>query len=386
MEQKKLDVEHYSKLLEERDILLKEMDNEGITEFNLDKLQRLETLIKETISIGLSLDPKEQAEAQTKAKANAKARMEAKELPNVKHKSPEHTVLYHAKFVRDMFQKNLLRKKGEEEEENKRYKYKIKDKQSITYGTNVDGKYKFILYTDKPLNDTDILVYSTIDALWLEGNPQKIITTSMIYRTMHGIQTPTKVSTESQEEIKESIEKMRHIFIQIDFAEQLTKRKDAITYLDDYFINVEGVRAIINGQQVEGYRILSRPIFGRYCTELKQIQYEEIKLLDIKNKKGKRIKADIKNSIFNNYLKERIYEMKGKTPQSNVIVYETVLKRVYSTSEIKELSRKQLKKHYDYILSCLEEFKKQGYILDYKELEEKNKARKRVQIKVKKNY
>lgn len=161
-----------------------------------------------------------------------------------------------------------------------------------------------------------------------------ILTPEMIFRKMNGITDQIDPSEKSVNEISESMDRLMHTFVKIDYSNE-AKHRRLLTDKDDYCV-IEGalisatkIAAISGGVRKAAYEIHKAPLLYRYASTVnKQIITFDSKLLDVRKiengKPTSRIYNTKQNTEIKSYIVRRIEIMKGATDQSNRILYESI--------------------------------------------------------------
>jgi len=212
----------------------------------------------------------------------------------------------------------------------------------------------------------DRTVHNAVCALHAAGN--EVFTASMIYRTLTGSVEREYVSQTALNDITESIDKSRRMFLKIDFVDEARARKldiDKVTF-ESYLLPAKKITVVTGGyEKVEAWKLLDIPPLYAYAVLTKQIILTPVPLLDL-------------NDIVNNtkelipvkaYLLQRIEIMKNDRNQmkSRCIVYDTIFKE--SGIEIKHATQRQrLRKYISSILAMWRD--EHSYIKNFAEYKE----------------
>ena len=231
------------------------------------------------------------------------------------------------------------------------------------------------------LTPYDMAVIDAVHTLYFSG--LDTFSTGMILRTMSGNmdQDATKQKVES---ISQSINKMRHIDISIEYTEEAKVRKlipqNGTAVIKSYLLPVEDIICHApNGRAIHAYRILKSSALYDYAVQIHQIICVPSTILDthdsslndtdeviiLKRYLIKRIEG-MKNPKNNLDSKEIIYSWySAKTHSSKGLLYELgITAENYSDSAW--LNKKsKLHQTVKKILDC---FKSKGYIYSYTEI------------------
>lgn len=180
----------------------------------------------------------------------------------------------------------------------------------------------------QPFTEFDRNVYNAVVSLYYAGNI--IITVAMVWRTMTG-KTDTEKPTQGQAAaVKESLDKMRFMRVQINCSEEFKMRNlkiddEAVTSAnyDDNLLHLSVVKIKAAKTVIEAYKILTAPVLYQYSAAVKQLITIPLDLLDIKkvDARGKLTTHSVeyteRRSIITNYLIRRIIGMKGNNNLDN---------------------------------------------------------------------
>lgn len=221
----------------------------------------------------------------------------------------------------------------------------------------------------------DKRVYNAVCSLYEAGNA--VLTPSMVYRQMNGLQGREKVSDASIKRIEQSIDKCRHIKLGIEFSDDLknySKADGSVSLLQDALISAEKVIVQIKGQETLGYQLQGKPILYAYVQLYSnQIMSIDTELLNVKS----HVKRESFNTmLLKEYLIRRIEiikDVRGRT--SNRILFD----RIYEELQIEHPSPKQVRSVREGTEKILLSFKEKGYIKNY-DLYRSGKAFKGIEV------
>lgn len=181
----------------------------------------------------------------------------------------------------------------------------------------------------RPFTEYDRSVYNAITSLYVQGDPQHIMTPAMIYRAMTAATDSTNPSAQQIGTVTRSIDKMRFTRACIDCTEELNQRGAQIEgeqitegIIDTYLLNADKIQANAGGKSVAAYRINKPPILYEYSRATSQVLTVPSDLLAIKeaDEKGVYNKLVANNDSriqLKNYLLRRIEGIKGKNNLNN---------------------------------------------------------------------
>jgi len=215
-------------------------------------------------------------------------------------------------------------------------------------------------------------VYDGVVTLYEAGN--NIITPGMVYRAMNGLTETEFVSPQALEAVTKSLDKSRFIRTSIDYTDEASmynKKFEKTTY-EGYLLNAEKITVEIKGEKHEGYKIFRKPILYEYAQISGQIISVPIKVLQTKNA----VRRTDEVIIVRGYLLRQIEWMRNtNTTRSDVITYQ----KIYEELDISKFMldakayEKKTAKVRSHIKAILDEWKEQGYIIDYTENKDGNK-------------
>lgn len=225
----------------------------------------------------------------------------------------------------------------------------ITTKVTFTYeGVDIQARNEFTAF--------DREVHDSIVSLYISGN--KIVTPSMVYRTMTGKTKTEFVNPSTIKEILKSIDKCLFSKIMIDATEELSQYNLTKAVFSGNLIYAKSVSLEFNGKLVNSYEILATPILYEYASEKNQLAKIPLKLLDTPLNKTK------DTIVLQGYLIRRIESMKSpKSRTSNVILYETI----YKFCKIETATRQKLERTRNDVKIMLDYWVQQGYISSYEE-------------------
>ena len=116
------------------------------------------------------------------------------------------------------------------------------------------------------------------------------------------------------------------------------------------------------GQKVTAYKIVKTPVLYDYARLTKQVLTVPAKLLDVPNASNTEQRISIKG-----YLLRRITVMKGKTAQSNRILFA----KICEAAGKPDASPKEAQRIREYTFTVLDYWKKEKFIKGYKAIKEK---------------
>lgn len=220
----------------------------------------------------------------------------------------------------------------------------------------------------QPCTEYDRNVADAVTSLFLYGDPSHIITPATVYRAMiHSTGTETP-SPQTLGAVTRSLDKGRFVRVQIDCTQELLRRNASLNgeqitggKVDTYLLPLEKIEVMAGGKKVTAYKIIKTPVLYDYAKLTKQVLTVPAKLLDVPNASNTEQRISIKG-----YLLRRITVMKGKTAQSNRILFE----KIWDAAGKPDPSPKEAQRIREYTFTVLDYWKKERYIKGYKAIKE----------------
>lgn len=220
----------------------------------------------------------------------------------------------------------------------------------------------------QPCTEYDRNVADAVTSLFLYGDPSHIITPATVYRAMiHSTGTETP-SPQTLGAVTRSLDKSRFVRVQIDCTQELLRRNASLNgeqitggKVDTYLLPLEKIEVMAGGKRVTAYKIIKTPVLYDYARLTKQVLTVPAKLLDVPNASNTEQRISIKG-----YLLRRITVMKGKTQQSNRILFE----KIWDAAGKPDPSPKEAQRIREYTFTVLDYWKKERYIKGYKAIKE----------------
>lgn len=220
----------------------------------------------------------------------------------------------------------------------------------------------------QPCTEYDRNVADAVTSLFLYGDPSHIITPATVYRAMiHSTGTETP-SPQTLGAVTRSLDKGRFVRVQIDCTQELLRRNASLNgeqitggKVDTYLLPLEKIEVMAGGKKITAYKIFKTPVLYDYARLTKQVLTVPAKLLDVPNASNTEQRISIKG-----YLLRRITVMKGKTAQSNRILFE----KIWDAAGKPAPSPKEAQRIREYTFTVLDYWKKERYIKGYKAVKE----------------
>lgn len=213
----------------------------------------------------------------------------------------------------------------------------------------------------QPFTEYDRNVADAVTSLYEYGG-SNIVTAATVYRAMVNMTDTETPSPQQIGAVTRSLDKMRFTRVRIDCTEELKQRKVSLNgqqitggLVDTYLLAMESIEIEAGGQRVKAYKIIKTPILYEYAQITKQVITAPSKLLAIPEQSNTEQRIEIKG-----YLLRRIYAMKGKTPQSNRILFNALYEAIGSNP-----TADTRKKNKVYITAVLDFWKKEKLIKGY---------------------
>jgi hypothetical protein len=215
----------------------------------------------------------------------------------------------------------------------------------------------------QPFTEYDRNVADAVTSLYEYGG-SNIVTAATVYRAMVNMTDTETPSPQQIGAVTRSLDKMRFTRVRIDCTEELKQRKVSLNgqqitgglgLVDTYLLAMESIEIEAGGQRVKAYKIIKTPILYEYAQITKQVITAPSKLLAIPEQSNTEQRIEIKG-----YLLRRIYAMKGKTPQSNRILFTSLYEAIGSNP-----TADTRKKNKVYITAVLDFWKKEKLIKGY---------------------
>ena len=214
-------------------------------------------------------------------------------------------------------------------------------------------------------------VYDGVVTLYAAGN--NIVTPTMVYRAMNGLTESEYISPQALEAVTKSLDKSRRIYTIIDYtdeAKMYNKKVEKTTY-EGYLLAAEKIKVKINGKEHEAYQILS-PILYKYAQISGQIISVPIKYLQTKDA----VRSTDEVIVVRGYLLRQIEWLRNtKTNRSDNITYQSIYEELEVSKIVLDQKAYENKtaKIRSNVKAILEEWKEQGYIINYAEYKERNR-------------
>jgi len=209
-------------------------------------------------------------------------------------------------------------------------------------------------------------VYDGVVTLYAAGND--IVTPAMVYRAMNGLIESEYVKPETLEAVTKSLDKSMFIKITIDYTEEakLYNKKFEKTHYMGNLLSADKITVKVSGTEYEGYKLLRKPILYEYAQISGQIISVPIKVLQTKDA----VRSTDEVIIIRGYLLRQIEWLRNtNTYRSDNVTYQGIyeeleISRIILAAKAYENKTAKIRNH---VKSILDEWKEQGYIIDYVE-------------------
>lgn len=239
----------------------------------------------------------------------------------------------------------------------------------------------------EPLTEFDKVVYMSICTYIDRGigsnkfdirNDLRYFTPTMIYEIMNPDTGNSSGKPEAVEQVRKSIDKMRHLKINLDYTEYIASKKwskdkkaeaeaEATMVEDEWLLNAARTPILLNGAFVNGYVLNTVPIL--YWKQKKIVkQFATYERLLLSTSTVRDYSGDLLS--IKHFILGHIQSLKASSHLSKKITYDTLFERsgaTVTTSKQRENRRNQIKKFLDYQI-------KQGNIKGYSEYKDGRKV------------
>jgi hypothetical protein len=241
-----------------------------------------------------------------------------------------------------------------------------------------DEKETGIKLTTPKMTEYERQVTNAICTLWRYGHDSHTFTSDMIYRTMTGQGSGGKATKGQKSAITRFMHKWEGVKITIDFTDEAKKRKYEIDgnpvdglYKKRRFLEFDETLVIAGGETMTAWEFTRKPVILEYSELSGQLLPVELEMFDIKRiKQGKVTTESISNSedriAVKGYLVRQIAIMKDrkykKVEWQSVVLFDTVFEK----TGLQDADRDKRSKMFAYIRQCLDYWKANGKIANYR--------------------
>lgn len=236
-----------------------------------------------------------------------------------------------------------------------------------------------INYNEEKINRFDRMVSNAIGSLCqdkglmigLEKNQKSVdLLLSAVVKEVYNLQGNKRPTREQTETVEKSIMKLNHIDLKMKF-EPITEQDKGKTLnasLKSTLIKCSFIKLKAGGHEVEGIRVYELPALYLYSYTYKAIETVEKKYITTKQQ------INTGRALIDDVLRYSIIEIKQqKKRKTNKLDHSRVYDNIFKSAGVEVNSRKDRAKYIKYILSRCEEFKANGWIVDYKNIKRGNK-------------
>ena len=221
------------------------------------------------------------------------------------------------------------------------------------------------IVTNTPISEYDKIVHDSVCSLLEAGNA--VFTPDMVYRTMNGMTESESVSPVSSTKISESLEKMRHTEISIEYTDQLRLKhpEENITqaFVSGPMLMMQKVTVTAGGNTTTAYKLADVPAVYRYSKDIGQVISVPLALLNTKDV----LRSSESVIILRSYLIKRIELMKNKNNriESDTILFDSLYAALHLTEDTANIRKLKLNAR-NQCLKVLDYFIEQKYITSYR--------------------
>lgn len=205
----------------------------------------------------------------------------------------------------------------------------------------------------------------------LEKNQKSVdLLLSSVVKEVFNLQGNKRPTREQTETVEKSIMKLNHIDLKMKF-EPITEQDKGKTLkasLKSTLIKSSFIKLKAGGHEVEGIRVYELPALYLYSYTYKAIETVEKKYITTKQQ------INTGRALIDDVLRYSIIEIKQqKKRKTNKLDHSRVYDNIFKSAGVEVNSRKDRAKYIKYILARCEEFKANGWIVDYKNIKRGNK-------------
>lgn len=236
-----------------------------------------------------------------------------------------------------------------------------------------------INYNEEKINRFDRMVSNAIGSLCqdkglmigLEKNQKSVdLLLSAVVKEVYNLQGNKRPTREQTETVEKSIMKLNHIDLKMKF-EPITEQDKGKTLkasLKSTLVKCSFIKLKAGGHEVEGVRVYELPALYLYSYTYKAIETVEKKYITTKQQ------INTGRALIDDVLRYSIIEIKQqKKRKTNKLDHSRVYDNIFKSAGVEVNNRKDRAKYIKYILSRCEEFKTNGWIVDYKNIKRGNK-------------
>lgn len=236
-----------------------------------------------------------------------------------------------------------------------------------------------INYNEEKTNRFDRMVSNAIGSLCqdkglmigLEKNQKSVdLLLSAVVKEVYNLQGRKRPTVEQTEAVEKSIMKLNHIDLKMKF-EPITEQDKGKTLkasLKSTLVKCSFIKLKAGGHEVEGVRVYELPALYLYSYTYKAIETVEKKYITTKQQ------INTGRALIDDVLRYSIIEIKQqKKRKTNKLDHSRVYDNIFKSAGVEVNSRKDRAKYIKYILARCEEFKANGWIVDYKNIKRGNK-------------
>lgn len=194
---------------------------------------------------------------------------------------------------------------------------------------------------------------------------QSFCTSKQIYEAMAG---KASRSPQAEARVTRSMRKLMTTLITLDWTNHakmkgIELKEGEGVHTEENMIYAQAAFAKINGQKIQGYKIMKEPALLKYAKTVGQITTINRKYLKLDS-----INNTENSIVLKNYIIRRIETMKNS--RNNIKNNTIILKTMFNSCNI-DGSKAQMKRHRDVVFNILKELQNLNYIKGYTEKKER---------------
>lgn len=236
-----------------------------------------------------------------------------------------------------------------------------------------------INYNEEKINRFDRMVSNAIGSLCqdkglmigLERNQKSVdLLLSSVVKEVYNLQGNKRPTREQTKEVESSIMRLNHVDLTMKFEpiSEKEKEKPINASIKSTLIKSSFIKLKAGGYEVEGIRVYELPALYLYSYTYKAIETVEKKYITTKQQ------INTGRALIDDVLRYSIIEIKQqKKRKTNKLDHSRVYDNIFKSAGVEVNSRKDRAKYIKYILARSEEFKANGWIVDYKNIKRGNK-------------
>lgn len=205
----------------------------------------------------------------------------------------------------------------------------------------------------------------------LEKNQKSVdLLLSSVVKEVYNLQGNKRPTREQTGEVESSIMRLNHVDLIMKFEpiSEKEKEKPINASIKSTLIKSSFIKLKAGGHEVEGIRVYELPALYLYSYTYKAIETVEKRYITTKQQ------INTGRALIDDVLRYSIIEIKQqKKRKTNKLDHSRVYDNIFKSAGVEVNSRKDRAKYIKYILARCEEFKANGWIVDYKNIKRGNK-------------